>query len=115
MKILVDENTDEELPEFMPSHDVYHVKTMGWQGTKNGELLVKAQEAGFELFITADKNMPYQQSMKGRPFALVVLDIHPNILANQSACVPIVEARLGEFKPGQVYLVEGPHSKRKVH
>ena len=113
MKILVDENIDEVYPEFMPGHDVAHVVTMGWQGTKNGQLLAKAHEAGFQMFITADKNMPYQQSLNGRLFALIVLDIHPNILANQVACIPLIEERSSTAEPGQVCVIEGPHPKRK--
>src|SRR5437016_5526706 len=85
LKILLDENLDEALPEFMPEHDVFHVVALGWQGTQNGEFLSKAETAEFQVFITADKNMPYQQSMKGRTLALIVLDIHPNVLMNQAA------------------------------
>lgn len=112
MKILVDENIDESFTEFMPDHEVSHVIGMGWQGTKNGQLLAKAEAAKFEVFITADKNMPYQQSMRGRTFFLVVLDIHPNVLVNQVACVPAIEEIVGRGDAGQVYGVEGPHPKR---
>jgi predicted nuclease of predicted toxin-antitoxin system len=113
VKILFDENLDQELLGFFPDHDVSHVNGLGWQGTTNGQLLAKAQEAAFDLFITADKNMPYQQSMKGRPFSLIVLDIHPNVLMNQSACVAAIEKKIKEAKVGQIYLVDGPHSKRR--
>ncbi len=112
MKIIVDENADEMFPEFMPEHDALHVVALGWKGTKNGELLAKAEAAGFQLFITVDKNMPYQQSMKGRPFPLIVLDIHPNILANQVACIPMIRQCMANARPGQVCVIEGPHSKR---
>lgn len=110
--ILIDENMDESFPDFMPDHVVSHVVGMGWQGTKNGVLLAKAAEAGFAAFVTADKNMPYQQSMKGRPFALIVLDIHPNTIENQSACVEQIRTLLRSAQPGNVYVIEGPHPKR---
>lgn len=113
MKILLDENLDEELLGFFPDHDVSHVNRLGWQGTTNGQLLAKAQEAAFNFFITADKNMPYQQSMKGRPFSLIVLDIHQNVLMNQSACVATIEIQIKDAIAGQIYLIVGPRSKRR--
>ena len=115
MKVLIDENIDEAFPEYLPGHELHHVVELGWQGTLNGELLAKAHESGFEVFVTADKNMPYQQSMAGRSFALIVLDIHPNILANQVACVSMIEERLKSAEPGAVYVAEGPHPKRLSH
>jgi len=110
--ILLDENIDEAFSEFMPERDVRHVIGMGWQGTKNGALLTKTAEAGFSAFVTADKNMPYQQSMKGRPFPLIVLDIHPNTIVNQVACVEQIRRLLETVEPGSIHVVEGPHSKR---
>ena len=96
----------------MAGHEVRHVVAMGWKGTKNGALLGKAGEAGFAAFITADKNMPYQQSMRARSFSLVVLDIHPNTIITQTACIPVIEALLRTAEPGKVYVVQGPHPKR---
>ena len=115
MKILVDENLDEVFPEFLHTHDVTHVIEAGWQGIKNGVLLSSAETAGYQALISADKNMPYQQSMKGRPLFLIVLDIHPNILVNQVACIEAIKRQLNTAKPGNVYVVEGPHLKRRTH
>jgi predicted nuclease of predicted toxin-antitoxin system len=112
MKILVDENIDEAFHEFMPLHDVLHLVHLGWKGKLNGELLSLASESNFEAFITADKNMVHQQNIKGRPFSLIVLDIHPNILANQVACIPTIEDHLKTAGKGEVILVQGPHPKR---
>jgi len=114
VKVLVDENLDETFPEFLPNHDVTHVVVAGWQGIKNGVLLEKAASAGFQALISADKNMPYQQTMKGRSLFLIVLDIHPNILVNQVACVEMIEAQIQTAVPGKVYVVEGPHLKRRT-
>ncbi len=103
---------DETFPESLVGREAFHVVAMGCKGTKNGALLAKAGEAGFEAFVTADKKMPYQQSMRGRDFSLVVLDIHPNTIVTQVACTPKIETILQEAEPGRVYVVEGPHSKR---
>jgi len=114
VKVLVDENLDETFPEFMPGHDVTHIAGAGWQGIKNGVLLEMAANAGFQVLVSADKNMPYQQSMNGRSLFLIVLDIHPNILVNQVACVEMIEKQIKTAKPGNVYVVEGPHPKRRT-
>lgn len=112
MKIFLDENLDEQLPEFIHEHEALHIKALGWQGTTNGQLLLKVHEAGFDVFLTADKNMPYQQNLQGRSFCLIVLDIHPNVLENQAACIDLLNTCLMNAQPGEVHLIEGPHPKR---
>lgn len=114
MKILVDENIDQSFADFMPDHDVFHVTQMGWSGVLNGALLTLASEAGFKIFITADKNMPYQQSMRGKKLSLFVLDIHPNTIATQVACLPQIRNQMSDVVMGKVYTVSGPHSKRRT-
>ena len=102
----------ETFPESMPSHEILPVVAMGWKGTKNGPLLRRAGESGFEVLITSDENMPYPQNTRGRSLALVVLDIQPDTILTQTACVPAIEALLVTAEPGGVYLIEGPHPKR---
>jgi hypothetical protein len=57
----------------IPNHDVFTVAYLGWKGLENGALLRATEEAGFEVFVTADKKMPKQQNLKGRALALIVL------------------------------------------
>ena len=62
MKILLDENLPQRLKTyFSASHVVFTVREMGWNGKRNGELLSLSVSSGFELFITLDKNLQYQQ------------------------------------------------------
>ncbi len=112
MKILLDENVDVEFALLLPGHEVRHVSDQGWRAYTNGLLLRLAQIERFEVLITADKNMQYQQRIKGRLISLIVLDIHPNNFANLAACVENVREKLDVCEPGQVYVVEGPHPKR---
>ena len=112
MKILLDENLHEGLAAEFAAHEAVHVNAIGWQGLKNGALFARTEAEGFEAFVTADKNMPYQQNMKARPFVLIVRYIHPNILASQSACVPLINAALADAEPGSVIVIPGPHPKR---
>lgn len=85
---------------------------MGWRRLKNGVLIAEATANGFTLFVTADKNMRHQQNLEGKPFALIVLDIHPNVLETQIACIPFLQGLMPNIQPGRVYVIEGPHLKR---
>ena len=58
-------------------HNVTEAKERGWERLANGDLLAAAEEAGFDMLLTADKNMSYQQNLSGRKIALVVLGNSP--------------------------------------
>ncbi len=74
MKILLDESLPTKLSEFFGTeHEVSTVKDMNWLGKKNGELLRLVIEHNFEVFVTADRNLPYQQNLKAITFILVIL------------------------------------------
>ncbi len=73
MRVLLDENLPHRLREHITGHIVETVSFNGWSGLKNGDLLKVAEAAGMEVFITGDRNLLYQQSMKGRSIALVIL------------------------------------------
>jgi hypothetical protein len=73
MRILFDHNAPVPLIPFLVGHTVTTAKTAGWDRLANGDLLNAAETAGFELMLTADKKMRYQQNFKGRRIAMVVL------------------------------------------
>ena len=73
MRILFDQGTPEPLIAFLEGHTVIKAKDAGWDRLVNGELLRAAEEAGFEVLVTTDKNMASQQNLKGRINAIVVL------------------------------------------
>ena len=78
MKLLLDEDLDVKLRyRFGPEHEVSTVRQMDWLGKKNGELLSLMQQAGFEVLITGDQNMQYQQNWLNYPLVVVVLAAHP--------------------------------------
>ena len=100
MRILFDHNTPRQLRHHLMGHDVVVAEERGWATLVNGELLDRAEEAGYEVVITADKNMPHQQNLRGRSFALVVLG------ANRW---PLIEPRIDDIRaalegiqPGEV-------------
>jgi hypothetical protein len=65
VKVLLDEQLPHRLRKLLGAHDVYTVDYMGWAALKNGELLRAAESDGFEVFLTGDKNLAYQQNMAG--------------------------------------------------
>ena len=66
MRVLLDEDLPHKLRQNLPGHDVSTVSYMGWSGLKNGELLKAAEVAGFEIFLTGDQKLSYQQNLKER-------------------------------------------------
>lgn len=73
MKILFDANTPAPLARFLRGHEVVRADQLGWQGLENGALLDAAEEAGFDLLLTCDQNVQYQQNFASRKLALVIL------------------------------------------
>lgn len=73
MKVLLDECVPVQVRNALVGHDVSTAQKMGWSGISNGELLQRAEQADFELFIVADKNLRYQQNLKGRRLAILEL------------------------------------------
>ena len=73
MKILFDANTPAPLARFLRGHEVVRADQLGWQGLENGALLDAAEQAGFDLLLTCDQNVQYQQNFASRKLALLIL------------------------------------------
>jgi len=73
MRILFDHGTPSGIARSLAGHQVTEAIERGWDRNSNGELLTAAETAGFDLLLTTDKNIRYQQNLKGRQIAIVVL------------------------------------------
>ncbi len=73
MKILFDQGTPVPLRRFLPDHDVSTAYNEGWSNLENGSLLLAAERAGFQILITTDQNLRYQQNLEKRKIAIIVL------------------------------------------
>jgi hypothetical protein len=73
MRILFDHGTPAPLIPFLEGHTVTKAKEAGWDRLVNGDLLNAAEATGFELLVTPDKNMRYQQNLQGRKIGIIVL------------------------------------------
>jgi hypothetical protein len=73
VKVLFDQPTPVPLGKFLEGHTVRTAAQEKWDRLSNGELLTAAEAAGFDVLVTTDKNMRYQQNVEGRKIAIVVL------------------------------------------
>ena len=75
MRILFDQATPVPIRRYLEGHDVSTAAQQGWDTLKNGDLLVAAEANGFDVLLTAVKNVRYQQNLAGRKIAVVVLGL----------------------------------------
>ncbi len=73
MRILFDKNVPLQLRRHLSGHDVRRADKLGWDQLNNGALLAAAEDAGFDVMVTADQNIAYQQNLTKRKIGLVVL------------------------------------------
>jgi predicted nuclease of predicted toxin-antitoxin system len=90
LTILIDECLPEDLKTWLPELDMQTVQDMGWAGVKNGELLRRAEEQ-FDVFVTADKNIQFQQNLRGLRIMILVLP---------SNRLTILRAMIAEIRAG---------------
>lgn len=98
MRILLDECVPWPMHRLLPGHDCTSVQTQGWNGLRNGDLLKRA-DGVFDLFITADQNIRYQQSLAGRRVA--ILELSTNDLRRIQAASALIEHAVGEIQLGE--------------
>jgi hypothetical protein len=99
VKILLDESVPRLLKLRLPYLDTSTVQEMGWAGVRNGELL-RRTEAQFDIFVTADQSLRYQQNLSGRTIAILVLP--SNQVPLVARLVPTIETLLTTIQPGTV-------------
>jgi hypothetical protein len=73
MRVLFDNGTPRGIAAALSHHIVEEVRSRGWDTLQNGELLDEAAAAGFDVLVTTDRNIRYQQNLTGRSIAVVVL------------------------------------------
>jgi predicted nuclease of predicted toxin-antitoxin system len=104
MKVLLDECVDWRLARDMPGHSVKTARQMGWTTIKNGELLALAA-AEFDVFVTVDRNLSFQQKLGSYRVTVIVLGATSNRLADLRPLVPKLLAAIERAQPGIVAFV----------
>jgi predicted nuclease of predicted toxin-antitoxin system len=91
MQVLLDQNTPIGLKRVLNSHQVIHADEVGWGNLGNGDLLAMAESLGYEVMVTCDKNIVYQQNLAERRISLIVLSTN-NWAVIRAATTGVVEA-----------------------
>ena len=104
MNVLLDECIDRKLARELIGYDVKTVPQMGWAGIKNGQLLALA-ESEFDVFITVDRNLSFQQNLPQFNIAVIVLQAPSNRLADLKPLAPNISAILPIAAKGQATTV----------
>jgi predicted nuclease of predicted toxin-antitoxin system len=99
LKLLLDECLDWRLRRDLPGHEVMSVQEMGWSGIKNGRLLALAQSE-FQVLITGDRNLSFQNDLPRFRIAVVVLKAGSTRLSDTRPLMPKVATLLPLLKPG---------------
>ena len=103
MKVLFDHNVPHKLRHLLIGHRICTADEMGWAELENGELITVAESSGFEVVITGDKNLSYQQNWKNRSLALIILTTNNwNIVKYDTDAVG---AALETAAPGSIQIV----------
>ena len=102
MKVLLDENLPHALRHELTDHEVFTVQFLKWTGTKNGALLAKAANAGFDAMITMDDGVEYQQNLKGLSIGIIILMAASNDIDDLLPLLPKLRRALKKPRPGVV-------------
>ena len=100
MRLLLDESLPRQLARELSGHKVTTVVQRGWAGLGNGELLRRAAAEGFEVLVTGDRNIQYQQNIPAFGIAVVVVAAHTNRIEDLLPLVPKVLKTLSSIQPG---------------
>ncbi len=101
MRILLDNCVPWRLGAALTGHEVSSVVHLGWAALSDGELL-DAMGDRFDLLVTVDKNLQFQQDLRQRPFAIAVLRATSNRIHDLLPLVPKLLSALPAINPGQV-------------
>jgi predicted nuclease of predicted toxin-antitoxin system len=108
MRILIDECIDERFRYALSAHDCQNARYDGLAGLKNGELLTAAEAAGFEVLLTVDQGIEYQQRLIPRKLAIVIFRVKSNRLKDLLPPVPVCLTRIESIEPGRIIRIERP-------
>ena len=104
MRLLLDECIDSRLAKGLKGHTVRTVPQMGWAGVKNGQLMTLAEKE-FDVFITVDRNLSYQQNLSKHEIAVLLLRAKTNRLADLIPLIPKILNNIPKTKPKEVITI----------
>jgi len=106
MKVLLDECVTKKLKSYLKEFEVYTVTEMGWSGVKNGKLMTLCVENGFEVLLTIDKNLAYQQNLDKYKVSIAVFNTITSKIEELKAFVPSFKEQASNLEPHKVYIID---------
>jgi hypothetical protein len=107
VRVLLDEQLPRQLARELTGHDVSTVQQQGWAGITNGELLRRAAAQGFEVLLTADQHLEFQQNLSRAALGVLVVVAPSNALEDLLPMVPAILAAIPQTAAGRVLRVNG--------
>ncbi len=104
MRVLLDECMDWRFKRELPGHWCRTVEHMGWSGIRNGQLL-RLAETEFDVFVTTDHSLRFQQHIKELDIGVIVLESVSNDIEDLKPLAPDVLRSLGRILPGQIIVL----------
>jgi hypothetical protein len=105
IRVLFDECVPRKLKHSFLDYECETAPKLGFAGKGNGELLTLAEAAGFDVLLTVDRGMPYQQNLTGRKIAMLIVSAESNKLKALLPLIPHCLFALENIKPGQIVKV----------
>jgi predicted nuclease of predicted toxin-antitoxin system len=105
VRLLLDEQLPRHLARDLTGYQVRTVQQEGWAGLTNGELLRRAADSGFDVFVTADQNLEFQQHLTRARLGVVVLVAPSTALEDLRPLVPATLSAIGRVRSGEVIRV----------
>ncbi len=105
-KLLLDECIPRKFKNHLSGHDCLTVPEAGWAGKKNGELLSLAESAGFQVFVSLDQGIEFQQNLTGRNIAVILLRAKSSRLADLIPLVGKILMSLSSIEPGLLVRIQ---------
>ncbi len=106
MRVLLDECVPRKFKHSLAGHECHTAPEVGWSGETNGELLSLAERAGFDIFLTMDRGLPYGQKLAGRKIAVIILHAKSNRLVDLIPLTQQCLLRMASTRPRELIHVE---------
>ena len=106
MKVLLDECVTKRLKSYLKDFEVHSVVEMGWSGVKNGKLMSLCVIHHFDMILTIDKNMMFQQNLEKHPVTIIVLNSLTSKLEELILFIPSFSKQLHLFEKSKAYIIE---------
>ena len=104
MRVLIDECLPRALKRLLAEHECRTVQEMGWSGKQNSALLLVAEKE-FDVLVTVDQHIEYEQNLGNRKIALLVLGARSNQIEDLTSVIPAALSALRDIQSGQIVRV----------